>query len=166
MKTDNGNPKPDDRDRISPPMTEEKIERIEAKAKKATKGPWTPKHDSSTYAGGEVYAELPDNRRDYICTTSGNAQANADFFAATDPDTILELIADNKSQEILISDQAAMDREMADLRSENKRLTKLNNDALITDCEPCPYVTAAASLQKATLELEKVTRTKALKGAR
>ena len=52
---------------------------------KHTKGEWVAEFESA-YSGGSIFA-IDDNKREYICTTSGNAKANAQLISAA-PDLL------------------------------------------------------------------------------
>ena len=75
---------------MSKEPTKAELDAIRASAEKATEAPWRS-IIIRPHGGGDVYAVNPDKSREFICSTSGNAHANANFIALTDPTTILAL---------------------------------------------------------------------------
>lgn len=77
-------------------MTDEQLSALEYAAKAATLGPWEV-HRSSVYAAsGAQVAFLPEiySFDSACCVTPQQVVANANFIAATNPATVLELIAE------------------------------------------------------------------------
>ena len=72
-------------------MTPEELEAIEARANKATEGPWAAHMDDFTVRVDASY--IPAQRKIALCATGDNANCNTTFIAAARQD-IPDLIAE------------------------------------------------------------------------